>query len=63
MDCPPIPQFSIEFLLRSDTYLKERPAGTSIANREFPLPEDVVRLTLQGAVYTAVQWFTLVLCA
>ena len=43
MDCPPIPQF----LLRSKTYLKERPPSASVANREFPLsskPEDVVRL-------------------
>ena len=47
MDCPPIPQFFPNFLLRSKTYLKERPHRASIANREFPLsskPEDVVRL-------------------
>ena len=47
MDCPPIPQFCLDFLPRSKTYLKERPPGASIANRDFPLssrPEDVVRL-------------------
>ena len=44
MDCPPIPQF---FLLRSKTYLKERPPSPSVANRDFPLsskPEDMVRV-------------------
>ena len=47
MDCPPIPQFFLNFLLRSKTYLKERPPSASVANREFPLsskPEDMVRL-------------------
>ena len=47
MDCPPIPQFFPNFLLRSKTYLKECPPSASIANREFPLSskhEDVVRL-------------------
>ena len=47
MDCPPIPQFSLDFLLRSKTYLKERSPSASVANRDFPLsskPEDVVRL-------------------
>ena len=47
MDCPPIPQFFPNFLLRSKTYLKERPPRVSVANREFPLSsklEDVVRL-------------------
>ena len=33
MDCPPIPQFCLDFLLRSKTYLKERPPSASIANR------------------------------
>ena len=65
MDCPPIPQFSLDFLLRSKPYLKERPPSASIANREFPLSsllEDVVRLvyTLQATTYTAAGWFTLV---
>ena len=44
MDCLPIPQFFPNFLLRSKTYLKERPPS---ANMEFPLSsklEDVVRL-------------------
>ena len=44
MKCPPIPQFSLDFLLRSKTYLK---TSASIANREFPLSnliEDVVRV-------------------
>ena len=48
MDCPPTTQFFPNFLLRSKTYLKERPPSASVANREFPLsstePEDVVRL-------------------
>ena len=42
-----IPQFCLDFLLRSKSYLKERPPSTSIANRDFPLsskPESVVRL-------------------
>ena len=45
MDCPPIPQFCLDFLLRAKTYLKERPPSASIANSDFPLssrPEDVV---------------------
>ena len=44
MDYPPTPQFPLNFLLRSKTYLKECPPS---ANREFPLSsklEDVVRL-------------------
>ena len=47
MDCPPIPQFCLDFLLKSKTYLKERPPSASIANRDFSLsskPEYVVRL-------------------
>ena len=47
MDCPPIPQFCLNFLLRTKTYLKECPPSTSVTNRQFPLsskPEDVVRL-------------------
>ena len=47
MDCPPIPQFFLNFLLRSKTYLKERTHSASVANRDFPLSskrEDVVRL-------------------
>ena len=47
MDCPPIPQFFLNFLLRSKTYLKERPPSASVANRDFPLsskPEDVMRV-------------------
>ena len=39
MDCLPIPQFSLDFLLGSKTYLKECPP-----NREFPLLKDVVKL-------------------
>ena len=33
MDCPPTPQFCLDFLQRSETYSKER---TSIPNRDFP---------------------------
>ena len=48
MDCPSIPQFSIDFLLRSKLmYLKEHPPSVSIANREFTLSsllEDVMKL-------------------
>ena len=70
MDCLPIPQFCLDFLLRSKTYLKECPPSASLANRDFPLssrPEHVLRL-----VYThykvqimvpncaTAQWFTLV---
>ena len=47
MDFPHIPQFFLNFLLRSKTYLKERPPSASVANRDFPLsskPEDVVRV-------------------
>ena len=65
MECPP-PKSSLDFSLRSKSYLKERPPNTSTADREFPmssLPEDVVRLvytTLQAENYTTAQWFTLV---
>ena len=44
MDFLPTPQFCNDFLLRSKTFLKERPPSTSIA--DFPLssePESVVR--------------------
>ena len=43
VDCLP----SLNFQLRSKTYLKECPPNASIANRDYPLsskPEDVVRL-------------------
>ena len=68
MECPPIPQFSLDFLLKSKTYLKERPPSASIVNREFPLSslhaEDVVRLVYTHyklqIILAAAQWFTLV---
>ena len=44
MDCLPIPQSCLNFLLRSKTYLKEHPPS---ANRDFPLSsksKHVVRL-------------------
>ena len=47
MDGLPIPQFFLNFLLRSKTCLKERPPSASVANRDFPLsskPEDMVRV-------------------
>ena len=47
MDCPPIPQFCLNFLLRSKTYLKECLPSAIIANREFPPSnklDDLVRL-------------------
>ena len=44
MDCPPIPQFCLDFLLRSKTYLKEHPPSGSIVNRNLSRPEHVVRL-------------------
>ena len=47
MDCPPIPQFYLNILLRSITYPKERPPSANIANRDFlpsSKPEDMVRL-------------------
>ena len=60
MDCPPIPQFCLNFLLRSKTYLNEHPptCSTSIANRDFPLsskPGKTGLHTLQGANYAAAQ--------
>ena len=66
MDCPPIPQFCLDFLLRPKTYLKERPSSGSIANRDFQLPcrpEHVMRLVYthyKVQNYAAAQWFTLV---
>ena len=63
MDYPPIPQFCLDFLLRSKGYLKEHPPSVSFANRNFPLsskPEYVVRLVLQTQQGAAAQWFTLV---
>ena len=53
MVCPPTPQLCLHILLGSKTYLKEHPPNNS---------EDVVNqvYTLQGANYTAAQWFTLV---
>ena len=45
MECLPIPQFSLDFILRSKTYLKEYPPIANITNKEFPLSrklEDVV---------------------
>ena len=44
MDCLPIPQFSLDFLLRSETYLKERPPSVSIAFQLSNKVQDVVRL-------------------
>ena len=44
LECPPTPQFSLNFFLRSKTYLKECLPSASIANREFPQLEDLVRL-------------------
>ena len=53
MDYPPIPQFCLNFLLRSKGSLKERPPNASIASRDFPLsskPEYVVRLVYKHKV-------------
>ena len=44
-ECPPIPQFCLEFLLRSNFYFKECPPSVSIANGIFPTQWTVVRLT------------------
>ena len=61
MDRPPIPQFCLDFLLRSKTYLKELPPSTTVANGDFPLsskPEHVVYThykPIQGANYAAAQ--------
>ena len=52
MDCPPIPQFYLDFLLRSKAYSKEHPPSTSNANRFF--------FPLSSANYAAAQWFILV---
>ena len=51
MNCLPTPQFSLDFLLRYKTYLKERPPSTSIANREFLLSNKV-----EDVVYTPTAW-------
>ena len=37
MDCLPIPQFCLDFLLRSKTCLNERPPSATVANGDFPL--------------------------
>ena len=65
MDYPPIPQFWLDFLLRSKTYLKERPPSVlSIANLGISIVYqaqgcgEIGLHTLQGANYTAAQWFT-----
>ena len=68
MDCLPIIQFSLDFILRSKTYLKEHPSSASIANRDFPLSslredDETGLYTLQAATCTAALWFTLVLGA
>ena len=44
MDCPPIPQFCLDFQLRSKTYFKERPPSASTDFPLFSQPEYVVRL-------------------
>ena len=47
MDCLQMPQFCLNFLLRSKIYLKEHPPSVNNTNREFPLSdklEDMVRL-------------------
>ena len=48
MDCPPIPQFCLDFLLRSKTYLKDRPPSAAlqiwIFHRLASLHENVVSL-------------------
>ena len=47
MDYPPIPLFCLDFLLRSNTYLKECSPSASIVDRDFSLsskPEEVLRL-------------------
>ena len=57
MDCPFIPQFCcLNFLLRSKTYLKERPF-TKCKHCNSHKLEDVVRL-VYTANYPAAQWFS-----
>ena len=59
MDCLPIPQFSLDFLLRSKTYLKEHPPSSSIIKLAGGCGETGLYM-LQAANYTATRWFTLV---
>ena len=52
MDCPPIPQFCLGFLLRSKTYLKQFPPSASIASRDFPLSSKCGLYTLQANLFS-----------
>ena len=64
MDCPSIPKFCLDFLLRSKTYVKEHPSSASTVNWEFPLSNKLGGCgetglhTLQGANYTAAVVYT-----
>ena len=62
MDCPPIPQFCHNFLLRSETHLERVPhpaQALEIGNSRCLTRLRMCLHTLQAANYTAVQWFTL----
>ena len=69
MDCLPIHQFCLNFLLTSKTYLKSaHPVQLSIANRDFPLPfepESVVRLVCTNhkaqimLLHSGLHWYVL----
>ena len=59
MDYPPIPQFSLDFLLRSKTYVKEHPPNALQIYREFPLSslfENVVRLVYIHTISCKLHW-------
>ena len=63
MDCLPISQFSLNFLLTSKTYLKDGPPSAGIVNRNFQLAKGCGEIglhTLQAANFIAAPWFALV---
>ena len=53
MDCPPIIQFCLNFLLRSEAYLKECPPSTSIANTVVSRASTHSRVSTQVLVLAA----------
>ena len=53
MDCPPIPQFCLNYLLSSKTDLEEHPFSASVVNRDFPRSSKIGLHALQGTNYVA----------
>ena len=59
MDCLPIPQFCLDFLLRSKTYLSEHPPSTEEVGHDFRGMRILLSCTICNVRFLLTQWIDL----